>query len=139
MPACRLRLFAALCAIILVPAATAAQRSPSQGTAAPAITTQTCLQCHGNRSLSVPDSTGQPRSLYVDETVFHESVHGIFDCQVCHQGITEIPHATQLPLVHCGNCHSDVAARLVGATRDCGSEAGRMSCVPWQSQQAGKR
>jgi len=105
-----LRRSAAFFAITLFPAATAAERSPSQGTPAAVITTQTCLQCHGNPSLSVPDSTGRPRSLYIDEAVFHGSVHGAFDCQLCHEGISEIPHAAQLPLVHCGKCHSDIAA-----------------------------
>ena len=110
MPVRLPRLAAAFLGITLFPVIITAQQSLSQGAPAPAITTQTCLQCHGNPHLSVPDSTGQPRSLYIDETVFHGSVHGTFDCQVCHQGISEIPHAAQLPLVHCGNCHSDVAA-----------------------------
>jgi cytochrome b subunit of formate dehydrogenase len=88
-----------------------AHGSGSQGAGGPTITAQTCLGCHGVTSLAVTDSSGHRRSLYVDGDTFHASIHGSFDCRVCHEGITSIPHAAVLPLVNCGKCHTEQAAR----------------------------
>jgi cytochrome b subunit of formate dehydrogenase len=110
MTVLRIGVPAACLAGMLVTCPTAAQVGGPQGGAGPTITAPTCLQCHGNPSLSVTDLTGQRRSLYIGAATFHGSVHGSFDCQVCHEGITSIPHAAVLPLVNCGKCHTDVAA-----------------------------
>ena len=69
-----------------------------------------CLMCHGDSNLTETGPQGRTVSLYVDSTVFENSVHGPLGCQACHAGITEIPHAEHLPRVDCGSCHTDVAA-----------------------------
>jgi cytochrome b subunit of formate dehydrogenase len=69
-----------------------------------------CLDCHGDPSFSTTDSSGTTVSLYVDSTVFANSIHGGFDCTDCHTSATSIPHPAHMPPVDCGNCHSDVAA-----------------------------
>jgi len=68
-----------------------------------------CLECHGDPNLVMTDSTGQVISLYVDSTVFQNSVHGFYDCQVCHTTITAFPHGKNVPRVDCSRCHGDVA------------------------------
>ncbi len=77
---------------------------------APARGQSDCLQCHGDSTLTAPDSTGHVRSLYVDAAVFANSIHGSFGCRDCHTGITDLPHADRLPLVDCGQCHTDETA-----------------------------
>lgn len=68
-----------------------------------------CLLCHSDTSLTESGPQGQTSSLYVDSTIFQNSVHGPLGCEACHTGITDIPHAEHLPKVDCGNCHADVA------------------------------
>jgi cytochrome b subunit of formate dehydrogenase len=110
MTSCLLRVLAALCGGLLLTPLTAAQETPSQGSGVPAVTSSTCLQCHGSTTLAVTDSAGRRRSLYVDGAMFHASVHGAFECRICHRGIEAIPHATVVPRVDCGACHADVVA-----------------------------
>ena len=69
-----------------------------------------CLDCHGDRDFNVTDSTGRTMSLYVDSTVFANSIHGDFDCTDCHTAASAIPHPDSMPPVDCGGCHTDVAA-----------------------------
>ncbi len=57
---------------------------------------ETCLSCHGDRSLSVTLPSGEVRSLYVDLAAFRKSVHGDkLGCTDCHQDITEVPHVSR--------------------------------------------
>jgi predicted CXXCH cytochrome family protein len=55
---------------------------------------ETCLACHGDRSMSVTLPSGETESLYVDRGQFDQSVHGgKLGCTDCHTDITEVPHA----------------------------------------------
>jgi cytochrome b subunit of formate dehydrogenase len=85
-------------------------REGGQRDAPVAPSSSTCLACHGTQSLAVQDSAGASRSLYVDPRVFQGSIHGAFDCQVCHGAITVFPHPDSVPPVDCGSCHTDVTA-----------------------------
>jgi cytochrome b subunit of formate dehydrogenase len=69
-----------------------------------------CLDCHGRPDFSTTDSTGTRVSLYVNQAVFSNSIHGPLDCTDCHSTVTSIPHAAKLPPVDCGDCHDDIAA-----------------------------
>jgi len=69
-----------------------------------------CSMCHADTSLTKSGPQGRTISLYINGTVFENSVHGPLGCQACHSGITDVPHAEQLPKVDCGSCHTDVAA-----------------------------
>jgi predicted CXXCH cytochrome family protein len=56
----------------------------------------TCLACHGDKSMSVTLPSGEARGLYVDRDEFTQSVHGgKLGCTDCHTGITEVPHAAR--------------------------------------------
>jgi cytochrome b subunit of formate dehydrogenase len=72
-------------------------------------TTSDCLECHGDKTLSMRGRDGSAVSLYVDSRAFAASVHGSLECTDCHGGVITIPHATRLPPVVCGACHDDVA------------------------------
>lgn len=53
----------------------------------------TCLGCHGDKSLEKKLPSGEVKSLFVDRAVFEKSVHGAkLGCTGCHPGYQEIPH-----------------------------------------------
>lgn len=57
-----------------------------------------CLGCH--------DPSAGPWGSIVDSLA--AGAHAGFGCVDCHTGITEIPHAEELPQPECGSCHGDV-------------------------------
>ncbi|MEW5981000.1 MAG: cytochrome c3 family protein [Acidobacteriota bacterium] len=57
---------------------------------------ETCLACHGDRSLEVALPSGEVRSLYADAEQYRASVHGDkLACTDCHQDITAVPHESR--------------------------------------------
>ncbi|OGC95974.1 MAG: hypothetical protein A2W25_09530 [candidate division Zixibacteria bacterium RBG_16_53_22] len=70
------------------------------------VTAQECLECHGDNTLTKIDPAGHEVSLYFNDSLFQVSAHAGLDCASCHTGITEIPHAEDLPDINCGECHS---------------------------------
>ncbi len=66
-----------------------------------------CLDCHGDATIekSLPD--GKTLSLFVDEKIFRESVHGNAACTACHTD-AKAPHGELAP-VSCGRCHAEAA------------------------------
>jgi len=78
--------------------------------AAPAARAQdndTCLACHGDKSLTTTRG-GRTVSLFVDGKRFGGSIHGSLTCTSCHADLEgkELPHSTPLAKVNCGTCHS---------------------------------
>ncbi|MCU0252070.1 MAG: cytochrome c3 family protein [Vicinamibacterales bacterium] len=54
---------------------------------------ETCLSCHGDKSLSVTLPSGETRPLFVDVDTFRKSVHGNkLSCTDCHQDMMSVPH-----------------------------------------------
>ena len=51
-----------------------------------------CLLCHKYPGLSRVDEEGNFRLLYVNEDIFHQSVHSKIKCEGCHPDIKKIPH-----------------------------------------------
>ena len=86
-------------------AAVASQSLPSS---------EDCLACHSDRELTKTGPAGRPISLFVDQALFQESVHGFLECVHCHADATEVPHPERLNTVHCQSCH-DVAVSGVHA------------------------
>ncbi len=83
-----------------------------------------CLSCHGNPDLSMTFPNGEPLSLYLDATAFHQSVHGTrLACTDCHQRNLVVPHEVprvqtprQLAQVEyevCKRCHFDNYTRTL--------------------------
>ncbi len=55
-----------------------------------------CLGCHGEGDMAVTLESGEVRSLYVDRSVFAESVHGArLSCRECHPEMMTIPHPSK--------------------------------------------
>jgi predicted CXXCH cytochrome family protein len=79
-----------------------------------------CLACHGQPNLTYKFPSGEVWSLYVDQSVFHASVHGEqgLACTACHTDISGYPHPPlkvggirdfQLQEYQtCQQCHKDV-------------------------------
>ena len=56
----------------------------------------TCLSCHGDKSMSITLPSGEVQSLYVDRDEFEHSVHGgKLGCTDCHTDITDVPHVSK--------------------------------------------
>jgi len=68
-----------------------------------------CLACHSD-----PDLTGtrndQEISVFVDETLFAESLHGDLECVLCHADLEDVDfHDEEVEPVDCGMCHDSEA------------------------------
>ena len=78
-----------------------------------------CLSCHGRHGLTMSFMDGQDMPLYVDQTGYMSSVHGILACRTCHKGFSakEHParkyrnrkHYSARMSRQCRSCHSDRA------------------------------
>ena len=55
----------------------------------------------------MPGADGKVRQLHVPGEKFEKSVHGAFQCTMCHQDITAVPHSDKHQKVDCGICHAD--------------------------------
>lgn len=82
------------------PDAAGTASSPTRAHAAqppePIVSVQTCLECHSDPMLSMPVGDGELISLYIDQQVFEQSVHGAagYACVQCHTNLGEYPHPT---------------------------------------------
>jgi hypothetical protein len=101
--------------ILLIPLATVRADDDSQE---PGVGNDTCLQCHSDPSLTLPLDDGQLLSLYIEQEVYDNSVHGKegYACVQCHTNLGQYPHpgfsakdrrdlALQL-YTSCQRCHS---------------------------------
>ena len=59
---------------------------------ASAIDEDNCLICHGHRGMCYIDRENNFRLLYISESIYENSPHGLFSCRSCHTDIKEIPH-----------------------------------------------
>lgn len=72
-----------------------------------------CIECHGDSALTASRG-GREVSLFVDETVYAASIHGVngVTCQDCHADVTDKSHTenpADLADVRCGSCHNGQA------------------------------
>ena len=69
---------------------------------------QDCLQCHGDKSLTM-ERKGKEVSLGVDESVLNQSPHAKLACVACHTGFdpNNVPHKEKITPVNCLTCHKD--------------------------------
>jgi len=78
-----------------------------------ALTTSDCYDCHSDDTLA-KTVRGQEVSLFVDEEVYTNSVHGDMDCADCHEDLWDVEdmHEEELQAVDCGNCHDDAVEEV---------------------------
>lgn len=73
---------------------------------------ETCLMCHGDKSLGAATERGESLDLYVAEDSLKGTPHEGFSCTDCHIGaktFEDIPHNDGKPLdLKCAQCHSGV-------------------------------
>lgn len=84
----------------------------AQATAAGANSNQSCLDCHGDHTLTL-DRSGQKVSLFVDAGLLAGSAHRSLNCIDCHERFDgdAIPHRQPLVAVDCLGCHDDTAGK----------------------------
>ena len=81
-----------------------------------------CLACHGDAGMQ----DAQGKSIAVDGSKFHDSVHGPLECKNCHADIKSYPHPDKVAKVNCSACHADEAANLASSVH---SEAKDHPCT----------
>jgi hypothetical protein len=86
-----------------------------------------CLSCHSDSALTVTDSSGVERSLFVDVTKMENSVHAGFECVTCHADIAEIPHAEHLAPAACATCHESAMEEVAESVHGKSQAAGAAS------------
>ena len=82
-----------------------------------------CLECHSKPDLGTLVANGERKSLTVDETTWHDSVHSRLDCTACHAGFQAREHTAeeqagwyqQARLTACSDCHADQFAMYSGS------------------------
>ena len=76
--------------------------------AAPKLTAEMCLGCHGQEGFApaTKPEPGSPPPVLKDR--FLGSVHGKRQCVECHTNITKIPHEKVEVKVSCVNCHESL-------------------------------
>lgn len=111
------------------------------GTAAPPSVSenvQQCLGCHGNKDFSLELQKNEKLSLHIDITDFAGSVHGSFDCSVCHTGFSAEKHPgrvlknrreyTVSGSALCKTCHTKFKSALHGKMAESAKKGGKV-CV----------
>lgn len=74
-------------------------------TDSPAADIGNCLLCHKYPGLSRIDEEGKFRLLYVNESIFGNSVHAKVKCEGCHTDIKKIPHDPAKKVDCLTECH----------------------------------
>ena len=71
---------------------------------------ETCFDCHSDPDMVKEINDSTEISVYVDEEVFSNSVHGDFECVDCHTDLADFDgdHDENLAKVNCADCHEDV-------------------------------
>ena len=83
-----------------------------------------CLACHGDAGLQ--DASG--KSVAVDPSKFHDSIHGSLECSNCHTSIKGYPHPDKITPVQCETCHADEAAGLAASVHSSSKDHPCTSC-----------
>jgi formate dehydrogenase gamma subunit len=68
-----------------------------------------CAACHGDSSMTRPNSAGGEDTLFVDEARYALSAHGALTCVDCHSDAKGDPHDSPLKPVRCAGCHEKAA------------------------------
>jgi len=78
---------------------------------ASAMKDEACLDCHGDKTMTA-DRNGKTVSLYVDLSIFKETIHAGNGCVSCHEQ-ADVPEGKDHPVpmkpVKCANCHDKIA------------------------------
>ncbi|MFA6234703.1 MAG: hypothetical protein WC824_11035 [Bacteroidota bacterium] len=71
-----------------------------------------CFACHEDKDLR-GTIKGKARSVFVDQKIIKKSVHGEFECVMCHLDVDadNLPHEDDLAPVDCSTCHGEVAEK----------------------------
>ena len=77
--------------------------------AAPQLTSEMCLGCHGLEGFAPAPTPGEARFPMVLKDRFLGSVHGKRQCVECHTNITKIPHEKVEVKVSCVSCHESLS------------------------------
>ena len=98
-----------------------------------AMSTSDCFDCHSDDTLTKV-VRGSEISLFVDEGIYGQSIHGDLDCTDCHEDVADLEdeHEEELKPVQCSNCHDDAADEMETAEHpaECSDCHGKHDILP---------
>src|SRR5690349_12405115 len=77
----------------------------------PPISNTSCMDCHGDKTLTTTNAAGKEILLFVDLAKFATSVHKTNSCASCHSDLTAKHPDDNIPAmpVNCAVCHEGPA------------------------------
>ena len=100
------------------------------------VSNESCLKCHADPGLTFQLEDGESVSLYIDQTVFEDSIHGKlgYACVQCHTDLDGYPHPEFSALDRrdlslalydaCFKCHSGQYERTLDSVHERALESG---------------
>jgi len=88
-----------------------------------------CLECHGDKDLTMEDEAGNEKSIFVDQKKLGETAHGKVACADCHSdlGLEHPDDEKAAQAVNCAGCHKEQStsfgASVHGIAQKAGNEA----------------
>jgi len=84
---------------------------------------ETCMECHSDPELTKEVNDSTEVSLFVNDTLFHQSIHQDLECVDCHAVGEDHPDGA-VPPPTCGNCHEDEQAEYEQSIHGMGRKQG---------------
>ena len=75
--------------------------------------TDRCLECHSKPDLGTIEVNGAEKTLTVDQSAWHDSVHSRMDCTSCH---ANQPPTSASPTISTPRSHGQIARRRGGSS-----------------------
>lgn len=86
---------------------------------------ETCLECHGDKDLTMDLADGKTRSLFTDEAMLKRSVHAKVGCAECHTDVGEDHPGEDKPApVACAKCHQPQSLSFGGSVHGLAKQRG---------------
>lgn len=130
--------FSAIPLAILLSANALVAPAKAAAVASPSISNSSCMDCHGDKTLTTTNAAGKEVLLFVDLSRFATSIHKTNSCVSCHSDLTTKHPDDNVPAkaVNCAVCHESQAkgygASIHGVSHTLGA-SGAASCIDCHS------
>jgi nitrate/TMAO reductase-like tetraheme cytochrome c subunit len=100
---------------------------PANPAVNPPISNSSCMECHGDKTLTTTNAAGKEISLFVNLAKLSGSVHKTNSCASCHSDITPKHPDDNVPVkpANCTGCHAPQTESYEASVHGLASKAGR--------------